>query len=264
MKTPSLLLSLLLLPLACALGSETAYQALRVVGGSRGQETLNQVISVQGRGGAPQPGSWKVTLADPAARGGVREIDVAHGKIVGEHTPVGAAADAAMDFHKLNLDSEGAFSIVQKEAQKAHVSFDSVDYALRGGAGGSRAPVWAVTLMDAGGRSTGSMRIAADTGAIVRSDLYGKHDRDETAAETRVQRRSTVVIEERPNDSIVDRDVRVERDDTYRRDEDTGDDAPRGQLRVGHRINKALHQAGADLEEFFTGKRTMDRKYRDD
>lgn len=264
MKTVPLLVSYLLLPLLCAAGSDTAYQALRVVGKTRGQDTMNQVISVQGLGGAPQPGAWKILLDDPAARGGVRELDVARGKIVAEHTPVGAPAGGALDFHRLNLDSEGAFTIAQKEAQKARVSFDTVDYALRGAEGGNAAgaPVWVVTLRDATGETVGGLRVAADTGTVVGSDLFGKRNTQGPAREEagEQRQRSVAVEEEQGNDSIVDRG------DARSRQDDGGDgdgDAPRGRLRVGHRISKALHQAGAELEEFFTGRRTMDRRYRD-
>lgn len=281
MKIAPLFLSFLFAPLMCALGAETAYHALRVVGTARGQDTLNHVISVQGRSGAPQPGRWKVTLEDATARGGVRELDIANGKIVAEHTPVGAlggnSVGPAMDFHKLNLDSEGAFTIVQKEAQKARVSFDSVDYALHAG---TAAPVWAVTLRDVSGRNVGSMRIAADTGAVVRSDLFGRRPpgepdsggpivRQQAPPPPPQQRRRTMIVDDGAGDTVVvdrtDRTDRVDRSDRSRSYDDYDDDGePRGRLRVGHRINKALHQAGASLEEFFTGRRTIDRRYRDD
>src|SRR5436309_593660 len=117
---------------AAAFGRDSAYQALRSLGAERGRDQLNRVIEVQGRSGAPQPNSWKIVLDDPAARGGVREIEVKKGAIVSERTPVrnysGTGESALMDFKKLNLDSEGAFTVANREALKAHIGFDTVDY----------------------------------------------------------------------------------------------------------------------------------------
>lgn len=248
MKIVSLLALLLCAP-AGSFARETAYQALRALGSDRGHDVLNHVINVQGRGGAPQPGAWKVVLDDPAARGGVRELEVADGKVRSERTPLnpGPAAGEIMDFKKLNLDSEGAFTILEKEAQKAHVGFDGVDFELRSGAAG-RSPVWVLQLLDAARRPIGTMQIAADTGAIVRSDLFGRKGNERVVED--------VPVEQAPPERA---DDRVARDDEA---DSTDDGRPR--LRVGHRINKAIHQAGAELEEFFTGKRTIDRKYRDE
>ena len=241
---------------SAALARDTAYQALRTIGTERGQAVLNQVITVQGRGGAPQPGSWKIVLDDASARGGVREIEVAKGKVVSERTPVGAysGATGVMDFQKLNLDSEGAFAIAQKEASKSHLGFDSIDYTLRSGEAG-KPPVWVLRLVDANHKTTGTIHIAADTGAIVRSDLYGRQSdrvfvQDQPAERTRAD-----------DDRVTVRDVDHDPADD---EVEYVDDGHGGRLRVGHRINKALHEAGATLEQFITGKRTIDRKYRDE
>ena len=60
----------------------TAYNALRVVGTKFNREAVNHVISVTGVDGTPQPAKWKILLADKRARGGVREIGVANGRVV--------------------------------------------------------------------------------------------------------------------------------------------------------------------------------------
>ena len=53
------------LPLLAA--PDTAYQALRTVGSQRGAEVLKHVIEVEGRGGVPEPATWRIVLDDPAA-----------------------------------------------------------------------------------------------------------------------------------------------------------------------------------------------------
>lgn len=256
MKTGTLLALTLCAPLSC-FAADSAYKALRVVGTERGQDVLNHVIEVQGRGGTPQPTLWKVVLDDAAARGGVRELEVTKGKIASEHTPVrtysGSSADAVMDFHKLNLDSEGAFTVVEKEASKAHLSFDSVDYTLRSGDTANTAPIWIVQLLDVDHHAVGTMNIAADTGAIVKSDLYGRRRPDSSiplvSPKPReiVEEQRTVVVEDHP--PLHDEPDRVVDDSAA----DDGDDVPR--KGVGHKIKQVFKDAGTSLEGFFTGKR---------
>ncbi|MBV8279245.1 MAG: hypothetical protein JO170_28825, partial [Verrucomicrobia bacterium] len=53
----------------------TAYAALRTVGSSRGEKVLSQVLAISGEGLGAQPNRWKVWIDDPAARGGVRELE---------------------------------------------------------------------------------------------------------------------------------------------------------------------------------------------
>jgi len=66
----------------------TAYTALRLIGNLRGEETLKQVLAVSGESGNPQPGMWTIVLDDPAARGGVRELQIVSNQVASERTPV--------------------------------------------------------------------------------------------------------------------------------------------------------------------------------
>jgi hypothetical protein len=234
-------------------GPDTAYQALRTVGAQRGDDTLKHVVEVEGLGGVPQPKLWRVVLDDPAARGGVRELDVAHGKIVAEHTPVraysGSAAGALIDFQKLNLDSSGAFTVAEKEAQKARIGFDSVDYILRTGDSPDASPLWVIHMMDASHHSIGTMSMAADSGAIVSSDLYGHQTGD-----------PTVGVSPPPPANYTDQDT--DHDNLYsasqepppiRREDDSDTEETQG-LRIGHRIKQAFLAAGESLKNFVTGR----------
>jgi hypothetical protein len=82
------LLAALLLLTTPALAQEdaTAYQALRVVGAELGRGALNHVVSITGTEGNPQPEKWKIVLENPDG-GGVRELEIADGKIDSEHRP---------------------------------------------------------------------------------------------------------------------------------------------------------------------------------
>jgi len=233
---------------------DSAYEALRTVGTLRSPDVLNHVIELEGRGGVPQPIVWRVVLDDPAARGGVRELDVAHGKIISEHTPIraysGTSAGALIDFKKLNLDSTGAFAVIEKTAQAAKVGFDSVDYTRRTGDGPGATPVWVITMMDTNRHGVGSMSLAADTGVVVSSSLPGGP----------VPPPPTVATETVPPPPVYS-DGDTDHDNLYApageptpvRQADDSDTEDSNGLRVGHRIKQAFLSAGQSLKNFVTG-----------
>ncbi len=235
-------------------GPDSAYQALRVVGAQRGADILSHVIEVEGRGGVPEPAVWRVVLDDPSARGGVRELDVSHGKIVGEHTPVGAysgsAAGALIDLHKLNLDSSGAFTITEKEAQTAHIGFDSVDYILRTGDGPNANPVWVIHVMDENHRDIGTMTLAADTGAIVNSNING-HPQQDVGNVPPPPPAPPEYADQNDQDNVY-------ATGTYPAapppPEDPNDPDDTQGLHIGHKIKQVIVSAGQSLKNFVTGR----------
>jgi hypothetical protein len=245
---------------------DTAYQALRTVGSLRGDDSLKHVIELEGRGGVPEPVVWRVVLDDPAARGGVRELDVAHGKIIAEHTPIraysGSSAGALIDFSKLNLDSSGAFSVAEKEAQKAKIGFDSVDYTLRTSDGPNANPIWVIHMMDSSHRSIGTLSMAADTGTIVSTAFSG-------AQPAPVYSDVPPPAPLPPGSDATDPDRTVpepDHDNLYtpageptpvRQADDTDTEDTQG-LRVGHRIKQAFLSAGETLKNFVTGNTSSD------
>jgi hypothetical protein len=172
MKFAAFAATLLAIP-SLVLAEETAYTALRAVGKQSGADSLNRVIEVRGRGGAPSPEIWKVTMADPNSRGGLREIEVQHNKIIGERTSLSRLIGTPMNFNQLNLDSDGVFTMANDEARKAGVPFDHIDYSLKGGSRGG-APVWALDLFDGKNGRVATFEIAADSGTFLRRDFQGK------------------------------------------------------------------------------------------
>jgi len=150
---------------------ETAYTALRVIGKAQGKEVFSRVISLQGRNGSPQPAVWKITLDEPKARGGIREVEVQYGKIISERTPTAPRTSTGrMNFSQLNLDSDGAFTVANQAATKLATPFDRVDYLLTSGTNGG-APVWHLQLTEIKTGPAGSVEISADTALIVREDF---------------------------------------------------------------------------------------------
>lgn len=255
--------------LAISVRAESAYEALRSFGSARGQGQLNHVIEVQGRNGGPQPRSWKILLDDASARGGVREVEIRKGEIISERTPVreytGAGATAAMDFKKLNLDSEGAFKIADSEARKARVGFDKVDYTLRIG-DQNAAPIWVMELLNSEGRKIRTVRVSADTGAIVRErGIAAPRQGRETDEDFVPDRRTPRERESRSRHDDIAQERDPERENTRGRDyvEEDEPDYDSNRRGVKYHIKKVFVGAGASLEEFITGKRTIDRNYRD-
>jgi hypothetical protein len=170
---PLLFLGVLLCVTASSLhAADTAYSALRVYGKKEGEQSLYRVVELRGKAGTPQPTSWKLTIDDPRSRGGVREIEVRGGRIVGERTPVGKDYGAQMNFNQLNLDSDGAFTVANQEAEKRGVAFDHIDYTLSSGSGGG-APLWTIELFEGRNGRVATLKVAADSGAIVEQNFSG-------------------------------------------------------------------------------------------
>ena len=166
-----LLLALVLIASpAYAQRQSTAYDALKVVGTQFHRAALSRIILVTGVDGDPQPTDWTVLIADRNAPAGVRELQVANGRIVSNRTPTenvaGTSAGATISTSRLNLDSSGAFSVASYTADKSHTNFDRVAYTLRANERGI--PVWIVTIQDEARRPLGTIHIAANKGNVTR------------------------------------------------------------------------------------------------
>jgi hypothetical protein len=164
----------LLLFVAPALAQDenaTAYEALRVVGTELGRGALNHVVSITGVKGHPQPKKWKIILEDPDGRG-VRELEVADGKINSEHRPgrsvAGSTEGATIDTSRLNLDSSGAYEVASRTAELSHANFETADYALRTDERGE--PTWIITLLSRSSRPVGTIHIGAMGGTVKRTE----------------------------------------------------------------------------------------------
>lgn len=231
----------------------TAYEALRIIG-KNNQDFLNHVIEVRGTFGQPQPGVWTILIDDQAARGGVRQMDVSKGHVISEHTPVhafaGTGSNSVMDFKRLNLDSQGAFTVANQEAAKRNAGFDSIDYLLRSDEQ-TGAPVWILKLIDVNHVLVGTMTIAADNGAVLNAVGFAGSPNGAVAVAP-----PPAPVAPTGADAPAPTAVTPTDDDG---DTANGNDAP--PYGVGHQINKGLHRIGADLQQFFTGKRTWDKKF---
>jgi hypothetical protein len=232
-----------------AMANDPAYTALRVVGKSRGEDTLKHVVELHGRQGVPQPSIWKIVLDDSRARGGIREIEVQNGKIVGERTPLDHGAVSPMVLTQLNLDSEGAFTVANQEAQKLNKPFDHVDYVLQSG-GANGAPVWKLEMIDSKAGHVGNIVIAADTGDILHEDFDharggSPQDADRGYAEGRDG--NTPPPDGPPPPSVAGDPGYSDHGEPIRSIPD-----------FFHRVGKHFERRGKQLENFLTGKKSSD------
>jgi len=179
----------------------TVYEALRVLGSEFGHDALQQIVSIRGSNGDPQPGKWKIIVEDPQGRG-LRELDVTDGKIDSDNTAdrdvAGSAEGATIDVSRLNLDSSGAYAVASHTAEASHTSFATADYTLRTDDRGE--PTWIVTLRNTSSRPVGTIYIGGTRGTVRRTegmfagatmeDVEGDYDQGEVTGVIRSAKRS--------------------------------------------------------------------------
>jgi hypothetical protein len=179
----------------------TAYEALRVLGSEIGRDGLQQIVSIRGTKGDPQPENWEIVMEDPQG-GGVRELQVADGRIDSDNDAdrdvAGSAEGAAIDVSQLNLDSSGAYAVASHTAEAAHTNFATADYVLRTDDRGE--PMWIVTLRNKSSRPVGTIYIGGARGTVMRTegmfagatmdDVEGDYDQGEGPGVIRSAKRS--------------------------------------------------------------------------
>ncbi len=179
----------------------TVYEALRVLGSEFGRDALQQIVSIRGSNGDPQPEKWKIILEDPQG-GGVRELQVADGKIDSDDEAgrdvAGSTEGATIDVSRLNLDSSGAYAVASHTAEASHTSFTTADYTLRTDDRGE--PMWIVTLRNRSSRPVGTIYVGGTQGTVRRTegmfagatmeDVEGDYDQGEVTGVIRSAKRS--------------------------------------------------------------------------
>ena len=145
-------------------GNATAYAALHTMAKSLGADTLNHVVEVSGRAGAPQPATWRIVILDPTK--GAREVKVTGDRTVSQGASGDVASLQPIRLTDLNLDSSGAFNAADVQARKAKVPFSSLNYSLRVNAATGK-PVWDLELLNDARSGVGTVRVAAHDGNLL-------------------------------------------------------------------------------------------------
>jgi hypothetical protein len=241
----------------------------------RGEETLKQVLAVSGESGNPQPGMWTVVLDDPAARGGVRELQIVSNQVASERTPVSSelAGGKTIDLNQLNLDSDGAYQVAQEEAKKNGASFDQVNYRLFIDSDSGK-PLWVVHLLDTQRQDVGIVKVAADNGALVSSSNWTNSGSGGLASQGSSPNSDQEVLDQTPESeqppihkhrsADTDSEGRYVRRDYSNEDGSISDRARRYGQSVGNTVERAFRKAGGWIQKKVTGKDTISLPPRND
>lgn len=266
--------ALFVLAVSARAEENTAYTALRLIGNLRGEETLKQVLAVSGESGNPQPGMWTIVLDDPAARGGVRELQIVSGQVASERTPVGSelAGGKTIDLNQLNLDSDGAYQVAQEEAKKNGANFDQASYRLSVDPDTGK-PLWVVHLLDSQRQDVGMVKVAADNGTLVSSSNWANsgsgglvsqspNSDQEVLNQTPESSEPPSIHKRRSADS--DSEGRYARRDYSNENGSVSERARRYGQSVGNTVERAFRKAGGWIQKKVTGRDTISLPPRND
>lgn len=155
--------------LAFGSGAGSALHALQTVSSQEYAQNA-RIVEIKGVRGEPMPMEWSVLLADPSARGGVREVVVSSGRILSERAPMHGFIEVAnlptIDMQRVSIDAGNVFQSVDSQATEGKVGFHWIDYTLRTDPLLMQ-PVWTVTVFDKLGSAIGQTKISADGGMIL-------------------------------------------------------------------------------------------------
>lgn len=150
----------------------SARQALDLVSNQFGPQAVQWVAEMRAHKGIPQPSDWKILAYDD------RAPRLLYNFVAGN----GRASDAGIDERRypadipvgyfspnqIAVDSVAAFTVVEGEARKARMAFDSCDYLLRV-RDFSTEPVWRLELFDAKNALVGKIYLSATSAAVLRT-----------------------------------------------------------------------------------------------
>jgi len=205
----------------------TAYTAMRLAMNTLPPDSPAKLVEVVGLQGEPAPATWTITFFDPEARADMRVVQVENGVVRSQKQPsrgfTGAGQPPFIDVAKLNVDSGAAFAVAN---QQARVGFDQISYRLRPSAAQDQ-PIWDLTLIDRNGVIVGTLEIAADDAELLAARYTPAEDN---------------VVGNQPAQGQDSFTVR----------------AGRTLEKTGKDLKNHLFFVGGELEEFFTGERTID------
>ena len=237
------LLAILLAYASQSVRAATAYEALRVLGKQRGEGVLDKVTEVRGQNGAPQPRSWKIIVNDSKSRSGAKEFDVQGAKLASEKSANSRSEGSLLNMSQLNLDSDGAHQIAEREAKKIGFAYDHADYTLRAGTRGG-SPVWEVRLVDDRSQRSATLNLAATTGKILGTE--GLVKRPKEVVRTPPPRPEPPAYQPPAYHPpvVVDRRPRPEERYEEPRQRDESDSAPP----LGERVNRFFDRVGRHFD----------------
>ncbi len=166
------LAAILLSGLSAHAQGTSARQALDLISAQFGPQAVQWIAEMRASGGVPQPNEWKVLAYDDraprllynfvagngrAGDGGIDQMRYPGDIPVGYFSP-----------NQIAVDSVAAFTVVEGEARKARMAFDSCDYMLRV-RDFSTEPIWRLELFDASNALVGKIYLSANSAQVLRT-----------------------------------------------------------------------------------------------
>ncbi len=174
----TIILAALLVPATDALSQDRrdrgvpALTVLNRIASKFGSQTAQKIVRMRGAYGQSQPAEWWVVVHDPASPTLLREFWIGDGRANNEgpsdefyprQTPAGF-----VPIKNIKLDSVDAFELLNREATKAKMGFDSVNYFLRCREFSSE-PVWTLQAVDENRNIVGIVDMSAETAKVLRT-----------------------------------------------------------------------------------------------
>jgi hypothetical protein len=150
----------------------TALDALGAFKVHTQRERVTGLVELRGAAGTPTPEVWHLVIFEPAsptklAEYSIRGPRVEHRGPNKDYYPQREPA-GYFDMAKVNVDCAGAFRIADREAGKAMIGFDLIDYKLRCREF-SDEPVWILSLRANDGTTKGTVTLSAIGGKVLRT-----------------------------------------------------------------------------------------------
>ena len=150
----------------------TALEALSAYKVHSRRDKVTGIVELRGIGGTPTPETWNLVIYNPRSPTRLAEFSI-RGSRVEERGPnkdfyPQKEPTGFFDLSKVNVDCAGAFRIADREAGKAMIGFDFIDYKLRCREF-SDEPVWILTLRATDGIEKGTVTLSAVGGKVLRT-----------------------------------------------------------------------------------------------
>jgi len=153
----------------------SAFVGLQAVSQRFGPQIPERIVQMEGDLGRSQPRQWHLIVLDAASPYLLHSFSVEDGKptdegFTEEYYP-NDVPRGFIDRAKLQIDSTAAFRILDAEARKAGIGFDSIHYRLRC-RDYSDEPVWELTALGVDQHPMGRIDASGATGEILRTVWY--------------------------------------------------------------------------------------------
>lgn len=224
---------LILLFITASLHAATEQAAYKVARTVIPPEHQKQVLSFYGKGTASEIKTWFVKFFDPAAKSNARIVVVEGGKVERSNTAEGQDDNEeklTFDPSSCRAGVDKALKTAAKYTKESLIPVDSTRVYLNRPSAG-KAPVWTVELWHQN-RQQGYIYANTKDGGFAGYRPPTSDNRGTEKSEKSAEKKSNGAPEEKDSDT---------------------------ENEFGQKVKSTMLEIGGDLEEFFTGERTVDK-----